>query len=158
VTPTFNVPRHPGSSGEAVSRRMSGLRRRDNDREVALRRLLHRDGLRFRVGLQVPGLRRRTMDIAFTRWRLAVFLDGCFWHGCSVHGTSPRSNSAWWQQKITANQARDRDTDRHLAEIGWRSLRIWEHETLEEARGRVYSTLAAQGRSGPHTIARESPE
>jgi len=98
------------------------------------------------------------MDIAFTRWRLAVFLDGCFWHGCSVHGTSPRSNSAWWQQKITANQARDRDTDRHLAEIGWRSLRIWEHETLEEARGRVYSTLAAQGRSGPHTIARESPE
>jgi DNA mismatch endonuclease (patch repair protein) len=121
---------------------MSQLRRRDNDRELSLRRELHAGGLRFRVTYPVPGIRRRTIDIAFTRRRVAVFLDGCFWHGCPVHGTEPRSNSAWWKQKIDANRARDRDTDRHLDDLGWRVVRIWEHEELAAARDRVAAVLA----------------
>lgn len=141
--PTFNVPAHPGSSGAEVSRRMSRLRRRDNERELSLRRALHASGLRFRVTYPVPELRRRSIDIAFTRRRVAVFLDGCFWHGCPLHGTDPRSNSAWWAQKIAANQARDRDTDRHLVELGWRVVRVWEHEDLETAVAGVRAVLDA---------------
>lgn len=141
--PTFNVPAHPGSSGAEVSRRMSRLRRRDNERELSLRRALHAEGFRFRVTYPVPDLRRRTIDIAFTRRRVAVFLDGCFWHGCPLHGTDPRSNSAWWAQKIAANRARDRDTDQHLASLGWRVLRIWEHEDLSEAADRVREAVRA---------------
>jgi DNA mismatch endonuclease (patch repair protein) len=120
---------------------MSRLRRRDNERELSLRRALHAEGFRFRATYPVPGLRRRTIDIAFTRRRVAVFLDGCFWHGCPSHGTDPRSNSAWWAQKIAANQARDRDTDQHLVSLGWRVVRIWEHEDLLEAADRVRSAL-----------------
>lgn len=137
VMPTYNVPAHPGSSGAGVSRRMSTLRRRDNERELSLRRALHAAGYRFRVTHPVPGIRRRTIDIAFTRRRVAVFLDGCFWHGCPQHGTDPRSNSAWWAEKIASNRARDRDTDRHLIALGWSVVRVWEHEDLAEAVERV---------------------
>lgn len=147
--PTFNVPTHPGSSGAEVSRRMSRLRRRDNERELSLRRALHAEGSRFRVTYPVPGLRRRTIDIAFTRRRVAVFLDGCFWHGCPLHGTDPRTNSAWWAQKIAANQARDRDTDRHLTELGWHVVRIWEHEELGLAAARVRAAVTAPPADGP---------
>jgi DNA mismatch endonuclease, patch repair protein len=127
------VPAHPGSSSRQISARMSRLQRRDNPRELAIRRELHALGLRYRVHYLVPGGRRRTIDIAFTRRKLAVFLDGCFWHGCPVHGTRPRSNAGWWQQKLRANQQRDRDTDRILRDLGWTVLRIWEHEPLESA-------------------------
>jgi DNA mismatch endonuclease (patch repair protein) len=89
------------------------------------------------VTYPVPGLRRRTIDVAFTRRRVAVFLDGCFWHGCPLHATDPRSNRAWWAEKIAANRDRDRDTDRHLRDLGWRVIRIWEHEQLDVAVDRV---------------------
>lgn len=141
LVPTFNVPAHPGSSSTDVSSRMSRLRRRDNARELGLRKALHAQGLRFRVTYPVPGLRRRTIDVAFTHWRLAVFLDGCFWHGCPEHGTSPRSNAAWWAEKIRANQARDRDTDQHLASLGWQVLRVWEHEEIAQASERIREAL-----------------
>lgn len=141
--PTFNVPVHPGSSGAEVSRRMSRLRRRDNERELSLRRTLHAEGLRFRVTYPVPQMRRRTIDIAFTRRRVAVFLDGCFWHGCPLHGTAPRSNGSWWAKKLAANQARDRDTDTHLRSLGWQVVRVWEHVDLEDAAARVRAAIAA---------------
>ena len=76
----------------------------------------------------VPGQRRRTIDIAFTRQRLAVFVDGCFWHGCPEHGTAPRANSDWWRHKLEANHSRDIDTDEVLKDRGWSVVRIWEHE------------------------------
>ena len=141
---TFHVPTHPGSSGTEVSRRMSAIARRDNDRERALRSALHTRGLRYRVTYGVPGRPRRTIDIAFTRVKVAVFLDGCFWHGCPEHGTRPRANKGWWVDKLDANCGRDADTTAHLEAIGWRVLRIWEHVPLEEA---VLMVLGVLGES-----------
>ncbi|GAA5161349.1 very short patch repair endonuclease [Ornithinimicrobium tianjinense] len=115
--------------------------RRDTAPEVALRRALHAQGRRFRVVYPVPGNRRRTIDIAFTRAKVAVFVDGCFWHGCPEHGTQPRANSGWWAAKLAANRARDEDTDRLLREAGWRVIRVWEHEDVATALARVQETL-----------------
>ncbi|MFI2366687.1 very short patch repair endonuclease [Promicromonospora sp. NPDC019610] len=112
---------------------MSGAKRRDTAPEVALRRELHARGFRYRVAYPVPGQRRRTIDIAFTRTKVAVFVDGCFWHGCPEHGTKPRSNSVWWREKLAANAARDADTDRVLTEIGWQVVRVWEHDANRNA-------------------------
>lgn len=136
-----HVPPHPGASSAAISRRMSTAKRRDTAAELALRRELHASGLRYRVAYPVPGQRRRTIDIAFTRHKVAVFVDGCFWHGCPEHGTSPTSNSDWWSTKLAANRARDQDTDRLLHELGWVVVRVWEHELAKQAAGRVSAAL-----------------
>lgn len=120
---------------------MSKAKRRDTAPEMLLRRELHRRGRRFRVVMKVPGNNRRTIDIAFPRKMLAVFVDGCFWHGCPTHGTQPSANSAWWRQKLAANAGRDADTDRLLMEEGWRVLRIWEHVPIDEAADRVEAAL-----------------
>jgi DNA mismatch endonuclease (patch repair protein) len=126
---------------------MAVLARSDTAPEVALRRELHRRGFRYRVQLHVPGNRRRRMDIAFTRARLAVYVDGCFWHGCPEHFVQPRANSDWWRWKIERNQARDRDTDEHLVRAGWLVLRFWEHVPVEEAADIV--ALAYRDRLNP---------
>jgi len=117
----------PRPSSASVSLRMSRLRRKDTAAELALRSELHRRGMRYRVNQPVPGIRRRTIDVAFTRRRLAVFVDGCFWHGCPEHGTRPKSNAEWWEAKIIANRARDEATSEHLRDLGWQVLRVWEH-------------------------------
>ena len=135
------VPPHPGASSSQVSARMSVAPRRDTAPELALRRALHAAGYRYRVVHPVPGNRRRSIDIAFTRARVAVFVDGCFWHGCPEHGTQPRANSAWWTSKLAANRARDEDTDRLLREAGWQVVRIWEHEGLDDAVAAVRAAL-----------------
>lgn len=116
---------------------MSRQRRRDTAPEVALRRVLHSMGLRYRVAWRIPGMPRRSVDIAFTRAKVAVFVDGCFWHSCPVHGTSPAANGAWWATKLAANRARDAVTDAHFAELGWQVVRVWEHEDAAEAAERV---------------------
>ncbi|QKE83184.1 very short patch repair endonuclease [Arthrobacter sp. NEB 688] len=116
---------------------MSTAKRRDTAPEVALRRELHARGLRYRTNVPVPQQRRRTIDVAFTRAKVAVFVDGCFWHGCPEHGTRPRANSEWWAKKLTANQARDRDTDRLLVDLGWHVIRVWEHEAPQAAADRI---------------------
>lgn len=131
------TPPRPIPSSSDVSGRMSRQRRRDTDPEVAIRRLLHANRLRFRVTYPVPGMPRRTMDIAFTKARVAVFIDGCFWHVCPEHGTSPASNSKWWSEKLAKNQARDVATTAHLEALGWSVVRIWEHEKAEEAAARI---------------------
>lgn len=128
---------------DATRRRMSRQRSRDTDPERALRSALHRLGYRYRVHRQpIAGLRRQA-DIVFTRARVAVFVDGCFWHQCPEHATSPRANGAWWAAKLAANAARDQDTDRRLAEAGWRVVRVWEHEIPEEAARRVVAAVRA---------------
>lgn len=107
---------------------MSGARRRDTTCELRLRKQLHAMGLRYRVNYPVPDNRRRTIDVAFTAVKVAVFVDGCFWHGCSEHGVRPQTNSTWWATKIDANRARDADTTAHLEEAGWEVIRLWEHD------------------------------
>jgi DNA mismatch endonuclease, patch repair protein len=133
----------PSSSG--VSGRMQRQRRQDTEPELALRRALHREGLRYRVCMPVEGLRRRTIDIAFTRLRLAVFVDGCFWHGCPIHATWPKANASWWEQKILKNRARDIETTERLKADGWTVVRIWEHEPTEQAAKMIISVLEALG-------------
>lgn len=103
--------------------------RKDTAAEIALRRELHRRGLRYRVEYPVPGMPRRRMDIAFTRAKVAVFVDGCFWHACPEHGTNPANNGVWWAEKLRRNVERDRETDAHLETVGWTVLRMWEHES-----------------------------
>lgn len=132
----------PVSSSAAVSRRMSRQRRADTGAEMDLRRLLHQRGFRYRIGLPVPGRPRRTIDIAFTRTRLAVFVDGCFWHSCPTHGTSPAANAAWWNSKLRRNVERDRDTDAALVVAGWSVLRVWEHDDPQQAAVTVAGRLA----------------
>ncbi len=108
---------------------------------MELRRLLHAAGLRYRVDFPpIKGLRRRA-DIVFTRQKLAVFVDGCFWHSCPDHATQPTSNADWWRDKLERNRDRDRETDRLLSEEGWRVLRIWEHEDPHEAVDKVRAYL-----------------
>lgn len=124
---------------------MASTRGRDNDRERALRSKLHRLGLRFRVHYPVPGNRRRSIDIAFPGRKVAVFLDGCFWHGCPQHGTTPASNRDWWLAKIAANRARDAGTDALLEAAGWSVVRVWEHEPLEVARSRILARVRKKG-------------
>ncbi|MGP5079268.1 very short patch repair endonuclease [Brachybacterium alimentarium] len=121
----------------ATRARMARQRRRDTAPEVALRRELHRRGLRFRVDHPLEGMRRRRGDVVFTRARLAVFVDGCFWHDCPEHGTRPVSRAEWWADKLAKNVERDRGTDAWLASIGWVVIRIWEHEDPIEAASRV---------------------
>lgn len=132
----------PRASSPEVRRRMQATRRRDTPPELALRSELHRRGLRFRVDQPVlQGLRRRA-DIVFPRDRIAVFVDGCFWHGCPHHGTWPKKNADWWKAKIEGNRARDRDTDERLSSAGWHYIRIWEHEQVEVAAGRIVEMIA----------------
>lgn len=131
---------------------MSRAARRDTKPEVALRRALHARGQRFRVVYPVPANRRRTIDIAFTRQRVAVFVDGCFWHACPDHGTNPKANNDWWAAKLATNVARDRDTDRLLSEAGWRVVRIWEHESTESALERVLLELDTGGPAHGHGV------
>lgn len=136
------MPTAPSPSSPGVTDRMSRQARRDTQPEVQLRRLLHAAGLRYRVAFPVPGMSRRTIDIAFTRMRLAVFVDGCFWHGCPVHATWPKSNGEWWEAKIRKNQERDLSTTAHLHDRGWSVLRLWEHEAPASAAGQVLTAVA----------------
>ena len=116
---------------------MSRQLTRDTVPELAIRRVLHAAGLRYRVNLQVlPKLRRRA-DIVFTRRKVAVFVDGCFWHGCPEHATKPKANAAWWGEKLARNVARDRETDRVLVDSGWTVVRVWEHEDPKGAAERI---------------------
>lgn len=102
--------------------------------ELAIRRELHRRGLRFRVNFrELPG----RPDLAFTRARLAVFVDGCFWHMCADHVRLPKNNREWWVAKLEANVARDREKDRRLADLGWLAVHVWEHEEPMSAADRV---------------------
>lgn len=131
----------PTASSPSVAARMSRQARAHTAPELLLRRRLHAMGLRYRVGLKVPGMPRCSIDIAFTRARLAVFVDGCFWHSCPEHATHPSANGIWWATKLTANQVRDRRVEDQLADFGWAVLRVWEHENPDDAARRVASAL-----------------
>jgi DNA mismatch endonuclease, patch repair protein len=121
---------------------MRANKRTDTKPEMALRRALHGQGLRYRKDyrLDLDGARVRP-DIAFTARRVAVFVDGCFWHACPEHGTKPASNTWYWGPKLARNVERDRAADAALTAAGWRVVRVWEHESLESAVAAVITAL-----------------
>jgi DNA mismatch endonuclease (patch repair protein) len=123
---------------------MQAQRARDTQPELALRRHLHAIGLRYRVDrAPLHGLRRRA-DIVFGPARVAVYVDGCFWHGCPDHGTRPQSNAAWWAEKLRRNRERDAETDAALRAAGWLPMRFWEHEAPERAARTVLAAVSAR--------------
>lgn len=130
-----------------VSARMSRQRSRDTEPEILLRRELFRRGFRYRVNYPVPGRARRSIDIAFPRARLAIFVDGCFWHSCPEHATWPTNNSSWWRSKLERNRARDVDTNAALKEAGWTVCRVWEHVEVDDAIEKIAALIAGSASS-----------
>lgn len=128
----------------AAGAHLKGRQTRNTRPEVELRRAVHSLGLRFR--LHVPVAPRCTPDFVFPRWRLAVFVDGCYWHGCPDHSPSEfrGPNAERWQQKISANRARDRRNDESARQAGWKVLRVWECEIRRDVRG---AALRVHGRA-----------
>ncbi len=121
---------------------MLGNKRRDTQVELTVRRLLHARGLRYRVDF-APVNRRRRADVVFTRQKVAVFIDGCFWHGCPVHYIQPKTNAQYWWPKIERNIARDLETTRQLSDAGWTVLRFWEHEHPEDVADAIVELVEA---------------
>jgi DNA mismatch endonuclease (patch repair protein) len=120
---------------------MVANRGRDTAPELALRREVHRRGLRYRVDVRPDPSVRRKADLVFVGAKVAVFVDGCFWHSCPDHGEIPASNRAWWRQKLAITARRDAETDRLLREAGWRVMRCWEHEPAANAADRVQALV-----------------
>ncbi|MFJ8165044.1 very short patch repair endonuclease [Streptomyces sp. NPDC096136] len=136
----------PGSwaSSAANRRSMRGNRSRDTSPERALRSLLHARGLRYRVAAKpLPGM-RRTADLVFRPAKVAVFVDGCFWHGCPDHFVPPKTNPSYWRDKIGGNVRRDRETDARLAAEGWLVMRFWEHEGAAACAEAVVEAVSAR--------------
>ena len=133
----WQQPEGSWASSEATRRRMQANKAGHTRPELALRRAVHAAGLRFRTGARPVSSLRRTADLVFPREKVAVFLDGCFFHGCPAHFKAPRTNSGYWHGKILRNVRRDRDTDEILMQAGWVTVRVWEHEDPTEAAIRV---------------------
>lgn len=129
------------ATSEGTRRSMLGNRRRDTAPELAVRRALHAAGLRYRVDYPLAFDRRRRADVVFTRQKVAVFIDGCFWHGCPDHSTTPRQNVDYWGPKLARNAARDLDTTAQLTDDGWTVLRFWEHEDSGAVAAAIIETV-----------------
>lgn len=143
IHPAKQLPPPPPTDASTRAR-MQRQPMRDTKPETLLRKELHALGLRFRIDRRpLPDL-RRTADVIFPSQRVAVFVDGCFWHGCSLHARPTKSNTKWWAAKIEANKRRDRDTTRALETAGWLVIRVWEHESPAAAASRVQSILESQ--------------
>jgi DNA mismatch endonuclease (patch repair protein) len=137
----------PFSRSEVMAR----ITGKDTRPELAFRRGLFRRGRRFRIHFHVHGICR--VDVAFPRQRVAIQIDGCFWHGCPIHAVRPKTNSAFWDHKIRVNRARDQRQDESLKSSGWLVLRFWEHEIedqLEAALDMVDSTLEFRSMEAPN--------
>ncbi|MFF7992398.1 very short patch repair endonuclease [Kitasatospora xanthocidica] len=147
MTDTWVPPEGSWASSEARRRNMQAIRSRDTKPELRIRQLVHAGGLRYRVAARpLPGL-RRTADMVFRPTKVAVFVDGCYWHGCPEHYVSPRTNPGYWSEKVARNVARDRDTDKILTGEGWLVLRFWEHEPSDVCADKIAAAVLAR-RSG----------
>jgi DNA mismatch endonuclease (patch repair protein) len=127
---------------------MRAIRRRDTGPEMEIRSLLHRAGLRYRVDHRIgTGRSAPRPDIAFTKQRIAVFIDGCFWHQCPEHATMPKANRDFWAPKLRRNVERDRENDAALRAMGWTVLRFWEHEEAERAAAEIMEAVSTTTRA-----------
>jgi DNA mismatch endonuclease, patch repair protein len=124
---------------------MQGNRKRDTRPELAVRRAAHRLGLRYRVAARPLPHLNCTADLVFARARVAVFVDGCYWHGCPTHFTPPRTNPSYWGPKIARNQERDSRVTAELSSEGWTVLRFWEHDPADVAANRIAAAVRGAG-------------
>ncbi|MER7705260.1 very short patch repair endonuclease [Kitasatospora sp. NPDC097605] len=153
MTDTWVPPEGSWASSEANRRNMQAIRSRDTKPELRIRQLVHARGLRYRVAARpLPGV-RRTADLVFRPAKVAVFIDGCYWHGCPEHYVSPKTNQGYWSEKVTRNVERDRDTDARLEAAGWTVLRFWEHESPEGCALEI-STVVRERRGGSAAVFR----
>jgi DNA mismatch endonuclease (patch repair protein) len=137
---------------------MQRQKTRDTGPELAVRKLLHAAGLRYRVDVApLPEIRRRA-DVVFRSARVALFIDGCFWHGCPTHGArTTKSNPSYWSEKVLRNQARDRDTDAKLKAAGWLPVRVWEHQPPDSIAATVLELVTQRRGISLQTSAARSP-
>lgn len=133
--------RESWASSDATRRSMQGNRGRDTKPELAVRSAVHRRGIRYRVSVRPQPEFARTADLVLRKTRIAVFVDGCFWHGCPDHRTQPATNSRFWADKIARNIERDTETTEYLQQSGWTVLRFWEHEDPEAVADRVQQAV-----------------
>ncbi len=133
--------RVPPPSSDAALRRMQAAKPKDTAPEKALRSALHHKGLRFRIDVRPLRELNRRADIVFRSTKVAVFVDGCFWHGCPIHGTQAKANAEFWRVKILQNRERDADTNQQLKEAGWKVIRIWEHEDPGETSEKIFNIV-----------------
>ncbi|MGW5200748.1 very short patch repair endonuclease [Streptomyces spiralis] len=143
-TSEWQPPEGSWASSAANRRSMLGNRNRDTAPELLLRSLVHAAGLRYRVAAKPLPKMRRTADMVFRPVKVAVFIDGCFWHRCPEHFVMPKTNRPYWEDKIGRNVQRDRDTDARLAEAGWLVLRFWEHLDPEACARAVVEAVTAR--------------
>ncbi|NEB18208.1 DNA mismatch endonuclease Vsr [Streptomyces coelicoflavus] len=144
----WEAPEGSWASSAARRRNMQAIRSRDTKPEILIRRLVHAAGLRYRVAARpLPDL-RRTADMVFRSAKVAVFIDGCYWHGCPEHYVPPKTNSGYWSEKVVRNVTRDRDTDARLREAGWLVLRFWEHEPSDACANEIAVTVLARRAGG----------
>ncbi|MFH9134366.1 very short patch repair endonuclease [Streptomyces sp. NPDC017524] len=138
------------ASSPSVRAVMRGNRNKDTRPELRLRSLLHKQGLRYRVAARPLPKLRRTADVLFSKPKVAVFVDGCYWHGCPEHLRESHKNAEFWRSKIEGNRARDAETDRLLGEAGWTVVRVWEHEDPVDACARIEDIVrqASRGATG----------
>jgi DNA mismatch endonuclease (patch repair protein) len=129
------------ASSPAVRAVMRANKGRDTRPELAVRSAVHALGLRYRVGVRPVAGIRRTADLVFSKPKVAVFVDGCFWHGCAEHHRPAKRNAEFWAAKITGNIGRDADTDARLTLAGWRVIRVWEHEQPSTAAARIQAMV-----------------
>lgn len=128
MTASEDPQRFPRPLSVRVSQQLARMPVRDTKPELRVRSALHALGMRFRITSRLPG----RPDVVFTRARLAVFVDGCFWHACPTHGVLPKNNREWWRSKLSRNVERDREKDDALRSLGWDVIHVWEHEDATE--------------------------
>ncbi|MGW4426277.1 very short patch repair endonuclease [Streptosporangium sp. NPDC004631] len=132
------------ASSDGVRASMRANKGRDTKPEIALRRAVHALGLRYRVSYRPLKAVRRTADLVFTKVKIAVFMDGCFWHGCPQHHTVAVTNASFWAEKVRRTQERDAETDRLLKEEGWLVIRVWEHQDPVQAAALVADAVVTR--------------
>ncbi|MEN2420226.1 very short patch repair endonuclease [Streptomyces rimosus] len=140
------APAGSWASSAARRRNMQAIRSRDTRPEQLIRRLVHAQGLRYRVCARPLADLRRTADMVFRPAKVAVFIDGCYWHGCPEHYVAPKTNSGYWSEKVERNVTRDRDTDERLTSEGWLVLRFWEHEPSADCADKIAATVISRRR------------
>lgn len=142
----------PLPSSELARKRMQSTPQRDTPAELRIRKLLHAMGLRYLVDAKPLEDSPRRADVVFRRARVAVFVDGCFWHGCPTHGTWPKANEQFWRAKILANIERDADTNGRLRDRGWLVIRVWEHEDPSAAATRIARRVRSRSGMPPKPL------